>query len=48
MENPMSQNSRDEYLEKMRERYRRYQGKPARGKLITEFSRVTGHERKYA
>lgn len=48
MAEPMSQNTRDEYLEKMRCRYRRYRGKAARGKLITEFCEVTGHERKYA
>jgi hypothetical protein len=48
MAEPMSQTTRNEYLEKMRDRYRRYRGKPARGKLITEFCEVTGHERKYA
>ena len=48
MAEPMSQKSRNEYLEKMRERYRRYKGRRARGKLITEFCEVTGHERKYA
>jgi len=48
MAEPMSQNSRNEYLEKMRCRYRRYRGKAARGELITEFCEVTGHERKYA
>lgn len=48
MAEPMSQNSRNEYLEKMRCRYRRYGGKLARSKLITEFCEVTGHERKYA
>ena len=44
----MSQSTRDEYLEKMRNRYRRYTGKEARSKLITEFCEVTTHERKYA
>ncbi|MCK5922672.1 MAG: transposase family protein [Methylococcales bacterium] len=43
----MSQKSRNEYLEKMRDRYRRYKGRRARSKLITEFCEVTGHERKY-
>ena len=44
----MSQSTRNEYLEKMRDRYRRYTGKQARTKLITEFCEVTSHERKYA
>ena len=44
----MSRNSRDEYLEKLRERYARMSGKPARSKLLDEFCEVTGHERKYA
>jgi hypothetical protein len=44
----MSRNSRDEYLEKQRERYARMSGKPARSKLLNEFCEVTGHERKYA
>lgn len=44
----MSQKSRNEYLERMRCRYRRYRGKAARSKLISEFCEVTGHERKYA
>lgn len=44
----MSQTTRDEYLEKMRDRYRRYTGKQAKSKLITEFCKVTCHERKYA
>jgi hypothetical protein len=48
MAEPMSQKSRNEYLEKMRDRYRRYKGRRARGKLITEFCEVTGHEREYA
>ncbi len=48
MAEPMSQKSRNEYLEKMGERYRRHKGRRARGKLITEFCEVTGHERKYA
>jgi hypothetical protein len=40
----MSQNSRNEYLEKMRERYQRHPGKAARGALLDEFCAVTGHE----
>lgn len=48
MAEPMSQKSRNEYLEKMRDRYRRYKGRRARSKLISEFCEVTGHERKYA
>ncbi len=44
----MSQDTRNEYLEKMRDRYRRYTGRQARSKLITEFCAVTSHERKYA
>ena len=48
MAESMSQSTRNEYLEKMRNRYRRYTGKKARTKLITEFCEVTSHERKYA
>ena len=48
MAKSMSQSTRNEYLEKMRNRYRRYTGKQARTKLITEFCEVTSHERKYA
>ena len=44
----MSQDTRNEYLERMRDRYRRYTGRQARSKLITEFCAVTSHERKYA
>ena len=44
----MSRKTRDEYLEKMRERYARWRGKQARSQLLTEFCEVTGHERKYA
>ncbi|MEZ5431790.1 MAG: hypothetical protein R3F31_11555 [Verrucomicrobiales bacterium] len=44
----MSRSTRDEYLQKMRCRYRRYTGKPAKGRLLDEFCLVTGHERKYA
>lgn len=44
----MSRTSRDEYLETMRCRYRRYTGKRAKGTLLDEFCRVTEHERKYA
>ncbi len=48
MAKTMSRESRDEYLEKMRERYRRRAGKGARSALLDEFCEVTGHERKYA
>jgi hypothetical protein len=44
----MSQTTRDEYLETMSDRYRRYTGRAARTKLLDEFCQVTGHERKYA
>lgn len=44
----MSRSTRDEYLEKMRCRYRRYTGKLARSRLLDEFCEVTGHERKYS
>ncbi len=44
----MSQPTRNEYLEKMRDRYRRYTGKLAKTKLLDEFCQITGHERKYA
>ena len=44
----MSQNSKKEYLEKMRWRYARRTTKQGRGALISEFCEVTGHERKYA
>ena len=48
MARTMSQTTRNDYLEKMRDRYRRYTGKQARSKLITDFCEVTGLERKYA
>ena len=48
MAKTMSQNARNEYLEKMRDRYRRRKGRGARSMLIDEFCSVTGHERKYA
>ncbi len=48
MAEPISQKSRNEYLEKMCERYQRYEGRRARGKLITEFCEFIGHERKNA
>jgi hypothetical protein len=48
MAKTMSRSTRDEYLEMMRCRYRRYTGKPARGRLLDEFCLLTGHERKYA
>jgi len=44
----MSRSTHDEYLEMMRCRHRRYVGRAARSKLLDEFCRVTGHERKYA
>ena len=48
MTDPMSQSTRNEYLNKMRDRYRRHTGRQARSKLISEFCEVTSHERKYA
>jgi hypothetical protein len=48
MAKTMSRSTRDECLEKMRCRYRRYTGKPAKGRLLDEFCELTGHERKYA
>lgn len=48
MAKTMSRNTRDEYLEKMRDRYRRRTGRRARTVLLDEFCAVTGHERKYA
>jgi acyl-CoA reductase-like NAD-dependent aldehyde dehydrogenase len=48
MATTMSQPARDEYLEKMRDRYRRYDGRLAKTKLLDEFCQITGHERKYA
>ena len=44
----MSRKTRDEYLVTMRERYTRMSGRQARSKLLDEFCKVTGHERKYA
>lgn len=44
----MSRKTRDEYLVTMRERYSRMSGRQARSKLLDEFCKVTGHERKYA
>lgn len=44
----MSRKTRDEYLVTMRERYTRMTGRGARSKLLDEFCKVTGHERKYA
>ncbi len=41
----MIQKARDEYLEKMRERYARMSGRQARSRLLDEFCEVTGHER---
>ncbi len=48
MAKTMSRNTRNEYLEKMRERYQRRPAKAARNALLNEFCEVTGHERKYA
>lgn len=48
MAKTMSRSTCNEYLLKMRCRYRRYTGKPAKAKLLDEFCQVTGHERKYA
>jgi hypothetical protein len=48
MAKTMSRSSRDEYLETMRCRYRRYTGKLAKSLLLDEFCETTGHERKYA
>ena len=44
----MSRKTKDEYLVTMRERYTRMTGRQARSKLLDEFCKVTGHERKYA
>ena len=43
----MSENSIEEYTEKMRERYARMTGKRARSKIIDEFTAVTGWGRKH-
>lgn len=48
MDVTMSQNSRKEYLQKMRWRYAQRTGKRGKTMLIDEFCEVTGHERKYA
>jgi len=40
----MSENVTREYTEKMRCRYRRMTGKPARGRLLDEYVAVTGFE----
>ena len=48
MDVTMSQNSRTEYLQKMRCRYAGRTGKQGKTMLIDEFCEVTGHERKYA
>jgi hypothetical protein len=39
----MSQSSRKEYLEKMRNRYKRYTGKRAKSRMLDEFCLATGH-----
>lgn len=44
----MSEKSIKEYTEKMRDRYGRMTGKEARGRLLDEYTQVTGFERKYA
>jgi len=44
----MSRSTCEEYLKKMRCRYRRYTGKPAKSSLLDEFCTVTGYERKHA
>ena len=44
----MSKKSIDEYTEKLRERYSRMIGRQAKGKLLDEYTAVTGFERKYA
>ena len=44
----MSKKSVDEYTEKLRERYARMTGRQAKGKLLDEYTAVTGFERKYA
>jgi hypothetical protein len=48
MDVTMSQNSRKEYLQKMRWRCAQRTGKRGKTMLIDEFCEVTGHERKYA
>jgi hypothetical protein len=44
----MSRSTCDEYLKKMRCRYRRYTGKAAKSSLLDEFCTVAGYERKHA
>ena len=48
MDVTMSQNSKNEYLKKMRWRYARRTGKAGKSALIDEFCEVCGYERKYA
>ena len=48
MDVTMSQESKNEYLEKMRWRYARRTGKAGKSALIDEFCAVCGYERKYA
>ena len=48
MARTMSRSTCDDYLGKMRCRYRRHAGKPARSRLLDEFRQVTGYERKHA
>lgn len=44
----MSQKSLVEYISRVRNRYQRMRGKPARSRLLDEFCAVSGLERKYA
>jgi hypothetical protein len=44
----MRESSKEEYTEKMRERYSRMTGKRAKSKLLDEFSEVAGWNRKHA
>lgn len=48
MAKSMSRSTPDEPLEKIRGRYRRDTGKPAKSRLLDEFCELTGHERKDA
>lgn len=44
----MSKQSLDEYIPRVRSRYQRLTGKPARSRLLDDFCEVTGYERKHA
>ena len=48
MDVTMSQDSKNEYLKKMRWRYAQRTGKQGKSRLIDEFCEVCGYERKYA